>query len=57
MRFSMIAGDLLALGARQAAVEPGIELVDRQMQRVQDEIGGLVEGASTCRGRRPDPRP
>ena len=32
------------LGRQQPRIEPGVELIDRQMQRVQDEIGGLVEG-------------
>ena len=33
----------LALGRQQAGVEPGIELIDRQVQGMQNEIGGFVE--------------
>ncbi len=34
---------LAALGGDQAGVEPGVELIDGQVQRVQDQVGGLIE--------------
>src|SRR5438105_1335627 len=33
----------IALGCQQAGLEPGVELIDRQVQRVQNEVCGLVE--------------
>ena len=33
----------LALRRQQTGIEPGVELIDRQVQRMENEIGGFVE--------------
>ena len=33
----------MALGCQQTGIEPRVELIDRQVQRMQNEIGGFVE--------------
>ena len=43
---------LRALGLREPRVEERLEAVERQVQRVQQQVGGLVVGVASCRGRR-----
>ena len=43
MRFSMISSHGLPFAQPEDGIQPGLELIDRQMQRMQDEISRLVE--------------
>ena len=44
MRRAKSSRELRALGLRQPRVEERLEAVERQVQRVQQQVGGLVVG-------------